>query len=75
MEISARVHEIQDTYAQLDEMDSGLIRGWKPYTDVIDKIRTVSRVTASTYGAKLKDWTQTGMLKDRSFLKFVDEIL
>ena len=45
--LSAWVYEIQETYAQLNELDSTLVRGWKRYADVIDKIGTVSRVTAS----------------------------
>jgi hypothetical protein len=70
-------HEIQDTYAQLKEMNSGLVQGWKPYADVLDKIKTISRATASTYRAKLEDWTRENedKQKDRSFLSFVDELL
>jgi hypothetical protein len=71
------IYEIQDTYAQLKEINSGLVQGWKPYIDVLDKIKTISRATVSIYYTKLKDWIYKNKdkQKDRSFLSFIDKLL
>src|SRR5690606_15401430 len=43
------VQDMKRTYTQLSDLKSGIISGWTPYIDVIEKARTINRSVATGY--------------------------